>query len=274
MKKNRWLQILGLDLTVELGLVGVLVFFVLSGLVAYFNIQTLQEDNGKIVHSHDVIAALDTLLSDAQDAETGQRGFLLTGNDKYLDPYTAALAAIPSQLNTLAQLTSDNPTQQANIVTLKSHVDAKLAELKQTIELRRSQGTDAALAIVNTDRGKAEMDAIRAQLSAMDHIEADLRDKRLAEMNAAYKTALVSGVLSGLLGVILTIIVGYLIRRAAIARRRDGWLQSGHVGLASVMRGDQATHELGDNVLSFLARYVGAIAGAVFVNDDGKYRRA
>ena len=274
MKKNRWLQILGLDLTVGLGLVGVLVFFVLSGLVAYFNIQTLQEDNGKIVHSHDVIAALDTLLSDAQDAETGQRGFLLTGNDKYLDPYTAALAAIPSQLNTLAQLTSDNPTQQANIVTLKSHVDAKLAELKQTIELRRSQGTDAALAIVNTDRGKAEMDAIRAQLSAMDHIEADLRDKRLAEMNAAYKTALVSGVLSGLLGVILTIIVGYLIRRAAIARRRDGWLQSGHVGLASVMRGDQATHELGDNVLSFLARYVGAIAGAVFVNDDGKYRRA
>ena len=274
MKKNRWLQILGLDLTVGLGLVGVLVFFVLSGLVAYFNIQTLQEDNGKIVHSHDVIAALDTLLSDAQDAETGQRGFLLTGNDKYLDPYTAALAAIPSQLNTLAQLTNDNPTQQANIVTLKSHVDAKLAELKETIELRRSQGTDAALAIVNTDRGKAEMDAIRAQLSAMDHIEADLRDKRLAEMNAAYKTALVSGVLSGLLGVILTIIVGYLIRRAAIARRRDGWLQSGHVGLASVMRGDQATHELGDNVLSFLARYVGAIAGAVFVNDDGKYRRA
>ena len=274
MKKNRWLQILGLDLTVGLGLFGVLVFFVLSGLVAYFNIQTLQEDNGKIVHSHDVIAALDILLSDAQDAETGQRGFLLTGNDKYLDPYTAALAAIPSQLNTLAQLTSDNPTQQANIVTLKSHVDGKLAELKQTIELRRSQGTDAALAIVNTDRGKAEMDAIRAQLSAMDHIEADLRDKRLAEMNAAYKTALVSGILSGLLGVILTIIVGYLIRRAAIARRRDGWLQSGHVGLASVMRGDQATHELGDNVLSFLARYVGAIAGAVFVNDDGKYRRA
>ena len=273
MKRNPWLQKLGLDLTAGLGLIGVLIFFVLSGLVAYFNIQTLQEDNGKIVHSHDVIAALDTLLSDAQDAETGQRGFLLTGNDKYLDPYSAALAAIPSQLNTLARLTSDNPIQQANIVTLKSHVDAKLAELKQTIELRRSQGTDVALAMVNTDRGKAEMDAIRIQLSAMDHIETDLRDKRLAEMNAAYKTALASGILSGLLGVILTIVVGYLIRRAAVARRRDGWLQSGHVGVASVMRGDQATQELGDNILSFLAQYVGAIVGAIFVDQDGKYRR-
>src|ERR1700733_8349783 len=131
---NRWLQKVGLDLTVGLGLIGVLIFFVISGLVAYFNTQTLQEDNGKIVHSHEVIAALDTLLSEAQDAEPRQRGFLLTGNDKYLDPYSAALAAIPSKLNTIAHLTSDNPTQQANIVILKSHIDAKLAELKETIE--------------------------------------------------------------------------------------------------------------------------------------------
>jgi CheY-like chemotaxis protein/signal transduction histidine kinase/CHASE3 domain sensor protein len=270
---DRWSRGLGLDPAVGLGLVGVLIFFVISGLVAYFNLQTLREDNGKIVHSHAVIIALDTLLSTAQDAETGQRGFLLTGNDRYLDPYNAALTAIPAKLNDIAQLTSDNPAQQANIVGLKSHIDAKLAELKETIDLRRSQGAAAALAVVNTDRGKVEMDAVRVQLAAMDQIEADLRDKRLAEMNDAYKTALASGILSGLLGVILTIVVGYLIRRATIARRQEDWLQSGHVGLASAIRGDQVTEELGDNVLSFLARYLGAVAGAVFVDDNGTYRR-
>jgi CHASE3 domain sensor protein len=62
--------------------------------------------------------------------------------------------------------------------------------LKQTIELRRTQGPAAALEVVNTDRGKFEMDAIRAQLAAMALIEAELRDKRLSQMNDAYGTAL------------------------------------------------------------------------------------
>jgi CheY-like chemotaxis protein/CHASE3 domain sensor protein len=271
---STWSRASGLEPTVAAGLVGVLIFFVISGFLAYYNLQTLREDTGKIVHSHQVIVALDTLLSDAQDAETGQRGFLLTGNDKYLEPYNAALAGIPSKLNDIAQLTSDNPTQQAGIATLKSHVDAKLAELKETIDLRRSQGAAAALAVVNTDRGKVEMDAIRAQLAAMGQVEAVLRDRRLAEVEDAYRTALASGILSGLLGVTLTIIVGYLIRRATVARRREDWLQSGHVGLASAMSGDQVTEQLGDNILSFLARYLGAVAGAVFVDDSATYRRA
>jgi CheY-like chemotaxis protein/CHASE3 domain sensor protein len=271
---DTWSRKLGLDPAVGVGLVVVLLFFVTSGFVAYFNLQTLREDNAKIVHSHEVIVALDTLLSDAQDAETGQRGFLLTGNEKYLDPYNTALAAIPLKLKDIALLTSDNPAQQANIVALKSHIDAKLAELAETIDLRRSQGATAALAVVNTDRGKVEMDAIRTQLSVMGRIEGGLRDKRLAEMNDAYKTALASGLLSGLLGVVLTVVVGYLIRRTTIARRREDWLQSGHVGLASAMRGDQGTEELGDNVLTFLARYLGAVAGVAFVDNGETYRRA
>jgi CheY-like chemotaxis protein/signal transduction histidine kinase/CHASE3 domain sensor protein len=269
-----WSQGLGLDLTVGVALVGVLIFFVISGLVAYFNLETLREDNAKIVHSHQVIAALDALLSAAQDAETGQRGFLLTGNDKYLDPYNAALAAIPPKINELTELTNDNPAQQPRIAALRTHIDAKLAELKETIEVRRSRGTDSALAIVTTDRGKVEMDAIRAQLAAMDQTEAELRDKRLAEMNDAYKTALASGILAALLGITLTILMGYLIRRATMARRREDWLQSGHVGLASATQGDQTTSELGDNVLSFLARYLGAVAGAIFVDENGSYQRA
>jgi signal transduction histidine kinase/CheY-like chemotaxis protein/CHASE3 domain sensor protein len=264
----------GFDPVVAVGLVGVLLFFAISAYIAYLNLQTLQEDSQKIIHSHNVIVAMDTLLSDVQDAETGQRGFLLTGNDKYLEPYNAALAAIPPQINDLAQLTSDNPTQQARIASLKPHVDAKLAELNQTIELRRTQGPAAALEVVNTDRGKIEMDAIRAQLAAMAQVESELRDKRFSEMSDAYRTALASGILSGLLGIALTLIVGFLIQRATLARKREEWLQSGHVGLASAMRGDQETAELGHNILSFLARYLGAVAGAVFVKSDDYYRRA
>ena len=263
----------GMDPLISFGLAAVLIFFLVSGGVAFRNITTLRDDNRQIVHSHDVIVALDELLSNAKDAETGQRGYLLTGNEKYLEPYKAALVEIDTKIDEIAELTRDNTRQQARIAPLKQHLDAKIAELKETIELRRTQGAEAALAVVGTDRGKTEMDAIRTQITTMDKEESDLREKRMAEMAGAYQTALLSAVLSGLLGLVLTVIVGFLIRRATIARQREEWLQSGQVGLSSAMLGDQRTEQLGDAILSFLARYVGAHAGAVYVGGGDRFKR-
>jgi signal transduction histidine kinase/CheY-like chemotaxis protein/CHASE3 domain sensor protein len=268
------LQKSGMDPGVALSLAGAILFFLISGAVAYNNLQTLRDDSQKLVHSQEVISALDGLLSDAQDAETGQRGYLLTFNESYLEPYNDALAAIPRQLDDIVRLTSDNPAQQARIAPLRQHVEGKLTELKRTIDLRRSQSLDAAIAMVNTNRGKVEMDAIRVDLAAMGRGEADLRLKRLSEMNDALGTALASGVLSGLLGVALTAIVGFLIRRTALARQREQWLQTGQVELGAAMLGDQASEQLGENMLGFLARYAGAVAGAVFVRDGESFKRA
>lgn len=80
-----------------------------------------------------------------------------------------------SAVSALARLTRDNPNQQANLTELSRHIDAKLGELEQIIELRRTKGAAAALAVVMTDRGKAEMDAIRAQFALMQQEEARLR---------------------------------------------------------------------------------------------------
>ncbi|WP_216856331.1 response regulator [Acidisphaera sp. S103] len=263
----------GMDPRVSLGLAAALVFFLISGAVAYFNIRTLREDNEGIIRSHEIVATLDGLLSTVQDAETGQRGFLLTGDEHYLEPYNAALLAVTSQLDALSELTRDNPRQQNRIGPLKLHIGAKLAELKQTIDLRRAQGAAAALSVVETDRGKVEMDTVRAQLGAMGQEEAELRQTRLVEMRDAYKTAFAGSVLSCLLGIVLTAIVGFLIRRAMIARQRQDWLRVGQVGLSSAMLGDQRSEQIGGNILGFLARYLDAHAGAVFVGDGDAYRR-
>lgn len=265
---------LGLDPVVVLSLAGAIVFFLISGAFAYINLKTLRENTEAIVHSHEVIITLDELLSSTQDAETGQRGFLLTNNERYLDPYNTALDTIPAKIQEIGELTSDNPAQVRRLPILKQHVDAKLAELKQTIDLRRSQGLDAALAVVNSDRGKVAMDAVRGQLSAMSREEAVLRAKRLEEMNDAYGTALLSGVLAGILGILLTIAIGVLIRRSTLARRREEWLQAGNLGLASAMMGDQRTEQLGGSILTYLANHVGAVAGAIFVGGSDAYKRS
>jgi signal transduction histidine kinase/CheY-like chemotaxis protein/CHASE3 domain sensor protein len=263
----------GINLGMGAGLGLVILFFVLSGTIALMNVNVLRDDSRKIWHSHEVIVSIDALFSALQDAETGQRGYLLTGRDQYLAPYSDAVAQVEPAFKELHSLTADNAGQQERLGTLRRHVDAKLAELKQTVDLRRGGNAPGALAIVTTDRGKAEMDAIRSTLDQVRQEEARLRQVRIDEMEAAYQTAWVSGLLSGIVGIVLTLIVGLLLRRASLAREQQQWQQTGQAELARVMLGEQATEELGSNILAFLARYLGAQGGAVFAGNGGQYSR-
>jgi len=264
----------GLDPSVAFSLAGALAFFIISAAVSWYNVQTLRSNNERVVHSHEVIVGLSDLLSNIQDAETGQRGFLLTESERYLEPYTSALMAIPRRLETINAMISDNVSQRQRLGVLKSRIEGKLAELRETIDLRRTQGEQAALALVNSDRGKAEMDAVREQLTAMRQEETRLRMLRLAEMDSAYTTAFASSVLAGLLGILLTVAIAFLMRQATLSRRRQDWLQSGEVGLNAAVTGDRRIEDLGDSILEFLTRYTDAVAAAIFVKDEDDFQRA
>ncbi|MFS0709630.1 response regulator [Brevundimonas phoenicis] len=256
-----------------LGLALVLSFFLATGLIAWRNVEVLRANNQQIIHTHQVIVAVDELLAAAQDAETGQRGYLLTGDVSYLQPYEAATGNLSRRLNEVADLTRDNPVQQGHLNQLRARLDAKLAELDAALQARRTEGMQAALARMATDQGKQEMDAIRAQVALMRQEEQSVRQQRLTEMNAAYRTALISGVLSGVLGAVLTITVFMLVRRSARARARQEWLHEGQVGLGVAMMGDQSLEQLGDSILAYLGRYAGVQAAALFKGEGGLYRR-
>ena len=273
LKSRRPSSRAGADARMLLALLLVIVFFICSGLVAGANIRTIRNDNALVIRSQETVAGLAEVLSSIQDAETGQRGYLLTGNDGYLDPYRNALAMIPSRLEAIRGALHDDAGQQARLRELGARINDKLAELRETIDLRRDRGLEAALPVVNSDRGKASMDDIRARLAAMHAVEAELRAKRLAEMESAYATAITSGVASALLGVGLTIFVAILIRRNAAAREREAWLQAGRLELAEVMAGDKDAGELGRAILGFLAGFVGAEAGALFIASHGRFER-
>jgi hypothetical protein len=117
---------------------------------------------------------------------------------------------------------------------------------------------------------KMAMDAIRAQIGAMTREEESLREQGVRET-----TALVTSIISGLVGIALTIAVGTLIGRASTVRKRQEWFQAGQVGLETTMRGDLEPRELGDRILAFLTQYLGAIAGAMYIADgDGFVRTA
>ncbi len=263
------------DPSIMFGLVAIILFFAASGGISYWNIHILYDDAQRVAHTHEVILSLENLQSLVKDAETGQRGFLLTGDEKYLAPYTASLTAIEEGLSNAQRLTMDNEAQQGRIPNLREHIRVKMAELRETIFLRRSKGFDAARALVVTDRGKGEMDSIRTIIGTMQQQERLLRRQRLAEMEKAYGISIVSGLMTGALGVLLSIVIARLVRRAAAGRRKQEWLQSGQVGLSAAMFGDQRVNKLGESVLTFLAGYFGAQAGAMFVKErDGFHRSA
>ena len=257
-----------------LSLAGVVLFLAISGGLAYRNIRMLREDNQKLVHSTDVITALDQLLSSAKDAETGQRGYLLTGDPNYVLPYERAREAIPGELDTLAALVRDDPAQESQMPALRQHVAAKLGELAATIALRRTQNLGAAMALVNTGRGKDQMEAIRAILASMSGEEALRRRQRLAEASRAYEAAQMTNLLICLLGVILAGMIGGLVRRATLLRQREEWLQAGQAGLSMAMLGDQHVEQLGGSILGFLADYLGAVAAALFVLERNQFQLA
>jgi signal transduction histidine kinase/CheY-like chemotaxis protein/CHASE3 domain sensor protein len=256
-----------------LGLIAILILFLGSGLVSYINTSTLQRNAELVTHTHEVLSALADVLSLVKDAETGQRGYLLTGNEQYLEPHSAAMLRINARVDEIERLTDDNRVQQARIPPLRTALKVKLDELEETIALRRNQGVDAARAVVLSDRGKAAMDAIRDQIGEMQQDERDLRAARFVEMKNAYWVAIASGIVTGLIGVLLSISVTYLVRRAALTRQFQDWLQAGQIGISVAAVGDVRLEKLGDNVLRFFAEYLDATAGAFFVKVGGSYRR-
>lgn len=261
------------NLSIVLAVAAALVFFLTSGFLSYRNVSFLNETNKRVAETHDVILSLTDLLSSMKDAETGQRGFILTGEPQYLVPYTEALKAVEKHADKLEKLL-DNRTEQATFLQLRSHVNAKLQELSHTIDVRKKHGFSAALEIVETDRGKLEMDALREGAEAMKFRERQIREQRIQDSMHAYMLGVISGIAAGILGIVLSLLVGILMMRAASTRRRQEWLQIGEAGLANAMLGDQKMNELGNSILKFLAEYTGAHAGAIFIKDGLDYKRS
>nr|WP_321986182.1 CHASE3 domain-containing protein [uncultured Lichenicoccus sp.] len=156
-------------------------------------------------HTDEVLGAIQSLDLAAHDAETGQRGFLLTGDDDYLVPYEQALGRITFLQGDLQRLTADNPAEQERLRQLSPVLQRKLEELAQTVQLRRDGDTDGAMRIVLTKSGLRYMQRISSILGAMTTDERGLLRDRLAEADQhgwRFRTLLQAGIALALLALL------------------------------------------------------------------------
>ncbi|MDB5808348.1 MAG: sensor hybrid histidine kinase [Betaproteobacteria bacterium] len=151
-----------LSAIVALGLGIALLLLTAIAVSSYYNIRKSQDSERSVSHTHAVIAAVESLLSDIKDAETGQRGFLLTGDESYLEPFTAALSGIPFQLRNLREINSDNPAQQRRIDRIGELVRQELEFLGASIKAKRTATLSDNATLAEFGMGKRTMDGIRS----------------------------------------------------------------------------------------------------------------
>ena len=152
---------------------GILLVISVLGIAAYVGSVKLQEATNAEEHTFAVVEQLDLILSTLKDAETGQRGYVLTGDASYLEPYTAAVSGVDEQDAQLRRLTTGQPQSRVHLDRIESLSHEKLAELRESIEAARDHGQAAALTVIRSGRGKALMDELRRELGALRAFETE-----------------------------------------------------------------------------------------------------
>jgi CHASE3 domain sensor protein len=168
-----------------IGAAPVVIALMLSGIISFSYNRLLKEYRDDVDHTFQVMSAIDSALLDLQDAETGQRGFIITGDESYLAPFEAGRAKLSEVLSRLNQLASDNAEQRARIRTMGRLAEGKLGELEDTITTRKRDGLEPARLKVIGSAGKETMDNIRSVAAEMRGAETDLFDARLASARFA-----------------------------------------------------------------------------------------
>lgn len=208
-----------LGLKTSAGVAILIVALLGAGLLAFTQREHQTKSRALVIHTYEIINRLQIVLAAANDAETGQRGYLLTGDPQYLLPFTRAKSHLTPVIDDLQSLVTLDPTQLSRVNKLKSSLKDKFAELNETIELRRLKGFDEALKVVQTHRGKQSMENIRhllIELNAYEAAKLEDRTRELQEITNTASAAQLAFIAASILAVLLT---GYLLHQFLEARR-------------------------------------------------------
>ncbi len=260
---------------VNFGFVLASLFLTVISLYAYRNTDLLVKNAESVSHTHEVKQTIEKIISEMKDIETGQRGYVITGDEEYLVPHEAAILTIERTLETLRGLTSDNSNQQALLNEFIALKDQKIAQSRESIEKRKASGFEATRKFLVGNSGKVFMDKMRDIASRMQSEEdrlLKLRNASAEESTRMTMTVIVGG------GVIaLLIILGALVvlNRAESARiivsrkvESQNKIRAGLIELNEKMGGDQSLSSLAKNVIEKISEFLDAKVGALYLTDE------
>ena len=194
----------------------VAVVFLLLAASTYFTyaaFSQLKSDRSQALKDSLVLQTVRQLFSELQDAETGHRGYLLAQDPTYLEPYLESLDKVPPLLLQLQTLAEEKPGVMRNVAALQESIDARLGEIRYSLEITKTQGFEAARQRILTDFGKKAMDKIRAQVNNLvGQLDQEVLRNRTI-INSGVDRARLAALLAAALGLIVAIAGGIALGR-------------------------------------------------------------
>lgn len=197
-----------------------LALLICVGILSYWSVVQNANERQWVGHTHLVLEKLDALSANLIDAETGERGYLLTGKESYLAPYNGAASKLRENSKDLRQMTADNPVQQRTLDGLETVMAARLAILQHEIDIRRQAGLAAAAHFVAESSGKQETGQARMEIAAMRQEEDHLLVQRSLGVERTSLRTRVVIITGNALAVLLLLSAGIVVQREMV-RRKD-----------------------------------------------------
>jgi len=191
---------------------GVTLLVILGVGLSFWAFRQIDEAARAREHARMVIDRANDLLSELKDAETGERGYIITGNETFLEPYLAVRDQVSDHLRELRLLAVNSATQK-HLVALGPLLEARMAVLAQDIQMRRNQDLNAATALVNSGKGKLLMDSIRVEMQAFIQINEDALAEREAQFQSDMRHFLIIMAVFSLGTLLLALLFAYLLYR-------------------------------------------------------------
>jgi PAS domain S-box-containing protein len=262
-----------IERNVIIGLIVVFLVLIANTILSNQAANTLVRVGELVAHSHETQTELKDALSTLLQAESSARGYVITGDESYLEPYSQADGAIDRRLERLGQLIDGDPGQRQRLVLLRDRARLGLDHLGEIIDLRRRDGFQAAKASVLSNRVKREMDEIRQIVAEMHKEETALLMSRNVNSRDSRVNARLTFLISAFTSLALVILLGWVLMRGLAERRRNEaaiceqrkWLQ---ITLSSIGDAVIVTNALGS--VRFLNPVAEALTGWAQAEVEGK----
>jgi CHASE3 domain sensor protein len=246
------------------------IIFIGLAVIILKNSEKFTSSNNLVDHTNKVLNEFQRLQVATVDLETGNRGFIITGDERYLEPFSVAGNNLSDHLEKVKELTKDNPVQQANIAQLEKELKIRFNELNYGITARRKD-FESAKEFILSGTGKETSDSIRKTIEKALNVEYKLLGER--KQDSEKEAGIFNNIFIFLLAILFIILMVVLnlvfinlntLKKSEEKTSGKNWLLTGYTELNGKLKGDQTIGELANNTITFLCNYLKANIGALY----------
>ncbi|MCW3127454.1 MAG: histidine kinase [Bacteroidetes bacterium] len=264
-----------LDKKILAGFIACCLLLLIVAVISFRNSEKFLATNYWVNHTHQVLYEMEQVLQYSVDAETGERGYIITGEPVYLEPFNNAKSKMKEHMAKALEMTADNPTQQKNLKELSVKVDDHVSYLENSIDLRKKKGFSEAEKLLAEGEGKRKLDEIRNRVADAKSIENTLLlEREKTSQQDAQGFTIVFIVL--LLVIAIVLITVYFIinanlkalRVAELESENKNWNLTGSGELTLNMQGNKTAAQLSQIIITYLCKYLNAQIGAIYLIEE------